>query len=136
MWQPLFGADEPDEVPDRPRHQRRPPPTWLGREMQDLLRRHLGPSGRGRCTTANARSGSRVPGEELWQAHQAQKRRLGRFTPEPLRDQLARHGRSPEELREVESFFRPRRSPSASRAASPPTSAPASSSPTRTSCGG
>ncbi|HXT51876.1 MAG TPA: alpha-glucan family phosphorylase, partial [Thermoanaerobaculia bacterium] len=50
---------------------------------------------------------AKIPGEELWQAHQAQKVRLGRFTQSRLREQLARHGRSPEELREVESFFRP-----------------------------
>ncbi|HET9768151.1 MAG TPA: alpha-glucan family phosphorylase [Thermoanaerobaculia bacterium] len=108
MWQPLFGADEPEDVPVDHVTNGVHLPTWLGREMQDLLRRHLGPQWQGQVHYPNAPERlAEVPGEELWQAHQAQKRRLGRFTESRLRDQLARHGRSPEELREVESFFRP-----------------------------
>jgi starch phosphorylase len=48
-----------------------------------------------------------IPDEELWQAHMAQKQRLFRFMRSRIREQLARHGRSPEELREVDSFLRP-----------------------------
>ncbi|HEV8242167.1 MAG TPA: alpha-glucan family phosphorylase [Thermoanaerobaculia bacterium] len=108
MWQPLFGAAEPDAVPIDHVTNGVHLPTWLGREMQDLLRRHLGPQWQGQIHYPSAAGKlAEVPGEELWQAHQAQKRRLCRFTQSRLRDQLARHGRSPEELREVESFFRP-----------------------------
>jgi starch phosphorylase len=82
-------------------------PTWLGREMQDLLQRHLGHYWQGQIHRRDAPERlARIPGEELWQAHEAQKERLARFTRSRLREQLARHGRSPEELREVESFFR------------------------------
>jgi starch phosphorylase len=108
MWQPLFGAAEADAVPIDHVTNGVHLPTWLGREMQDLLRRHLGHEWQGQIHYADAVGKlAEVPGEELWQAHQAQKKRLGRFTQSRLRDQLARHGRSPEELREVESFFRP-----------------------------
>ena len=108
MWQPLFGADEADAVPIDHVTNGVHLPTWLGDEMQELLRRHLGPEWQGQIHYPSAvEKLAEVPVEELWQAHQAQKKRLGRFTQSRLRDQLARHGRSPEELREVESFFRP-----------------------------
>jgi starch phosphorylase len=108
MWQPLFGIDDADQVPVDHVTNGVHLPTWLGREMQDLLRRHLGHDWQGQAHRRDAPERlAKIPGEELWQAHQAQKKRLGRFTVSRLRDQLARHGRSPEELREVESFFRP-----------------------------
>src|SRR6185503_19165523 len=108
MWQPLFEADDADEVPIDHVTNGVHLPTWLGREMQDLLHRHFGHNWQGDVHHRNAPERlAKIPGEELWQAHQAQKKRLGRFVESRLRDQLARHGRSPEELREVETFFRP-----------------------------
>ncbi len=47
-----------------------------------------------------------IPDEELWEAHQAQKERLLRFTRSRLREQYARHGRPPGELRQVADLFR------------------------------
>jgi starch phosphorylase len=107
MWQPLFGAADPESVPIDHVTNGVHLPTWLGREMQDLLQRHLGHYWQGQIHRRDAPERlARIPGEELWQAHEAQKERLARFTRSRLREQLARHGRSPEELREVESFFR------------------------------
>jgi starch phosphorylase len=108
LWQPLFGAEDEEHVPIEAITNGVHLATWLGREMQDLLRRRLGFYWQGLVHRREAPERlAEIPGEELWQAHQAQKKRLGRFTRSRLREQLARHGRSPEELREVESFFRP-----------------------------
>ena len=108
LWQPLFGVDDSEKVPIDHVTNGVHLATWLGREMQDLLRRHLGHYWQGQVHRREAPARlAEIPGEELWQAHQAQKTRLGRFTRSRLREQFARHGRPPEELREVESFFRP-----------------------------
>src|SRR5690606_32154772 len=47
------------------------------------------------------------PDADLWEAHLQQKQRLGRFLRARLRDQLARHGLAPDELRAVERMFDP-----------------------------
>jgi starch phosphorylase len=49
-----------------------------------------------------------IPDDELWSAHRSQKERLIRFVRERVRVQSARHGRSPDELRALESLFDPR----------------------------
>ena len=48
-----------------------------------------------------------VPDEELWKVHRAQKRRLIEFVRQRLLRQLARHGRSPHELRELDRLLDP-----------------------------
>jgi starch phosphorylase len=83
-------------------------PTWVGPEMGDLLRRHVGrvyderPLDPGFAETVEA-----IPDEEVWAAHRAQKQRLfDRLRQSALR-QLARHGRSPEELRLLDHLLDP-----------------------------
>jgi starch phosphorylase len=81
-------------------------PTWIGPELRSLLGRALG---------HGWDDGEEVPwGEvrgiadaELWAAHQSQKQRLARFTRARSLVQLARHGRSPDVLRQVASLFDP-----------------------------
>jgi starch phosphorylase len=108
MWQPLFGAAEPDATPIDHITNGVHLPTWMGREMQDLMRRHVGFGWQGQVHRGDiAERIAAIPDEELWHTHLAQKQRLGRFTQSRLREQLARHGRGPEELRELASFFRP-----------------------------
>jgi starch phosphorylase len=108
MWQPLFAVDDPERVPIDHVTNGVHLPTWLGREVQDLLRRHLGFHWQAEINSDDAAERiAAIPDEELWQAHLAQKQRLFRFMRSRIREQLARHGRSPEELREVESFLRP-----------------------------
>ncbi|HVS03492.1 MAG TPA: alpha-glucan family phosphorylase [Thermoanaerobaculia bacterium] len=107
MWQGLFEAATPEAVPIHHVTNGVHLPTWLGRELRDMLRRHLGLSWQGRVHYDDfADELAKIPDEELWQAHVAQKRRLARFTRNRLREQLARHGRSPEDLRQVEELFR------------------------------
>jgi starch phosphorylase len=49
-----------------------------------------------------------IPDPDLWSAHRSQKERLIRFVRERVRAQTARHGRSPDEMRELERLFDPR----------------------------
>jgi starch phosphorylase len=82
--------------------------TWLGPEMAELLARHLG-----RDFLLHlldpwfAAAVDAIPDQEVWDSHLAQKRRLVSLARESMLDQFARHGRSPDELREVESVFDP-----------------------------
>ncbi len=48
-----------------------------------------------------------APDAELWAAHRSQKERLVRFVRERVRVQSARHGLSPDELRQVEGLLDP-----------------------------
>ncbi|HRC85881.1 MAG TPA: alpha-glucan family phosphorylase, partial [Thermoanaerobaculia bacterium] len=81
-------------------------PSWVGREIRKLQLSWLGPKWTELLLSEEAwQALNEIPGAELWQAHQAQKRRLGRFVRSRCREQFARHGRSPEELRLVERLF-------------------------------
>lgn len=80
--------------------------TWIGHEIGDLLERHLGERWREHLLSARGWEPVRaIPDREIWQAHGAQKARLGRFTRTRLRDQHARHGSSPDDLRAVGGMF-------------------------------
>ncbi len=82
-------------------------PTWLGLEMRELLQRLLGGDWYEALLSPEGwRQVEEVVDGELWEAHQAQKKRLLRFTRSRLREQYARHGRSPGELRRVAEMFR------------------------------
>jgi starch phosphorylase len=81
-------------------------PTWIGVEIRDLLARHLGADWRSAFDAAALLAAmDRVPDAALWKAHGQQKQRLARFTRSRLLSQYARHGRSPDKLREVEHLF-------------------------------
>ncbi|MCZ6726703.1 MAG: alpha-glucan family phosphorylase [Acidobacteria bacterium] len=84
-------------------------PTWLGVEIRDLLVRHLGSGWREALAPDELMSAIReIPDDGLWNAHQGQKQRLARFARSRILSQYARHGRSPDKLREVEHLFDPR----------------------------
>ncbi len=83
--------------------------TWLGQETQELLRRHLSPSWESMLlSTEGWDQVFAVPDADLWTTHGAQKERLGRFTRSRLREQRARHGAAPDELRAIGALFDPR----------------------------
>jgi starch phosphorylase len=107
MWEPLFAQIPGDRQPIRPITNGVHPPTWVGEEMMRILTRALGAGWSERLLAPEdwARI-LEVPDDELWQAHLAQAERLGRFLRSRLRDQFARHGHSPEELRVVSTLFR------------------------------
>jgi glycogen phosphorylase len=83
-------------------------PTWLGRPVRRVIRRAVqvpldvdlaGPEPLSRLDA--------LDDEELWSAHQQQKREMVGFLEGRLARQLARHGESPATLREVRSVLDP-----------------------------
>jgi starch phosphorylase len=83
-------------------------PTWLGREMRALLKKHVDERFEAHLldidfpTTIDA-----IPDEELWEAHCSQKRRLVQNLRRRVLRQRARHGNPPAELRALEHLFDP-----------------------------
>ncbi|HZN55521.1 MAG TPA: alpha-glucan family phosphorylase [Candidatus Polarisedimenticolaceae bacterium] len=83
-------------------------PTWMGPEMGAMLRRRLGGDYETRLLDPGfADEILAIPDEEFWTAHAAQKARLLTLVRERVRQQLARHGRSPEDLRRVQTLLAP-----------------------------
>ncbi len=81
-------------------------PTWIGIDMREMLTRALGPEWLEDVTSPDRWLPlDELPGATVWQAHQQQKRRLQRFVRSHVLRQYARHGRSPDELRQVEGMF-------------------------------
>jgi starch phosphorylase len=82
--------------------------TWCGIAMRELFERHLGPHWQEGLNAGIASANiMAIPDEELWAAHQAQKERLAQFARARIREQLARHGRAPQELRALSSWVDP-----------------------------
>ena len=108
MWRHLFPELRPEQPCVAPITNGIHVPTWIGIEMRSLLARVLGPDWLDRLLSSEAWGVLyELPDEEVWSAHQAQKERLLRFTRSRLREQYARHGRSPSELRRVAELFDP-----------------------------
>jgi len=83
-------------------------PTWLGPELGSMLRRHLGDDFQRRLLEPGfADEALAIPDADIWDAHNAQKARLLTLVRERVLQQLARHGRSPEELRRVQTLLAP-----------------------------
>jgi len=82
------------------------PQTWVGPEIAGLLRRALGRDWPAELLHPELWERIEgIPDAELWEAHTAQSERLGRFLRHRLREQFARHGASPDELRGVDELF-------------------------------
>ena len=82
--------------------------TWLGMELLELFNRRIGLDWMDRLISVDELEAvHEVSDEEIWRAHMHQKERLGRFLRVRLRQQLARHGGSPDELRDVSEQFDP-----------------------------
>jgi starch phosphorylase len=105
MWAPVLQEGLPPiEHVDNAVH----PPSWIGPEILELLQRH-------RTQVVDeplldsefAARVEAIPDHELWSAHLAQKRRLLAMIREKTLEQFARHGRSPDELREVDNLLGP-----------------------------
>jgi starch phosphorylase len=108
MWRHLFKGSDPAQEHVGAITNGVHVPTWIGPEMGELLTRHLGRDFRERLldpTTSDEILA--VPDEEVWEAHRSQKGRLLTLVRERVRLQLARHGRSPEDLRRVQKLLDP-----------------------------
>jgi starch phosphorylase len=83
-------------------------PTWIGPELGELLRRRIGADYEASFLEPGfADAVLAIPDDEVWDAHLAQKARLLTLVRERVRQQLARHGRSPGDLRRVQELLRP-----------------------------
>jgi starch phosphorylase len=82
--------------------------SWVGPEMRSLYAHHLGADWVDHLLEPEFWARIRaVPDADLWAAHRSQKERLIRFVRERVRIQSARHGLSPDELRQVEGLLDP-----------------------------
>jgi starch phosphorylase len=83
-------------------------PTWLGRPVRRLVQRATGvPLGVDMTGPEPLATLDAIDGEELWRAHQQQKRELVGFLEGRLARQFARHGESPEVLRAIRGVLDP-----------------------------
>jgi len=83
-------------------------PTWMGVELRTLLLSSLGREWLEKPGDVPAWEGVHDLGDdEVWAAHYAQKKRLGRFTRSRMLEEYARHGRPPSDLRRVEELVDP-----------------------------
>lgn len=104
MWKHLFPADVEEPIIGLTNgvHAR----TWLGPETQNLLRRRFDEHWEDRLLSPEGwEEVEGIDNKAVWQCHAAQKKRLGRFARSRLREQYARHGASPDELRAVDAIF-------------------------------
>jgi len=110
MWGHLLGDRSRDDRPAVfPITNGVHPATWVGREMLELFRGWIGPGWQEKLLDEAAwKHILDIPDARLWAAHGAQKERLVRFIRSRLRDQFARHGHSPDELRAVADLFDPK----------------------------
>ena len=108
MWHHVIPADRPENEKIRAITNGVHPPTWLGIELQELFASWFGERWPQVVTSAEGREAVlAAPDAPLWEVHLAQKRHLARFLRSRLRDQFARHGLSPAELRKLEHTFDP-----------------------------
>ncbi len=108
MWRHLFPDRGDNEPPIRAITNGVHARTWLGQETQALLRSRF--DAQWETMLLSDDSWDRIfeiPDDELWASHRAQKERLGRFARSRLREQHARHGASPDELRTLGALFDP-----------------------------
>jgi starch phosphorylase len=83
-------------------------PSWVGPEMRSLYAHALDQDWESHLTDPEHWAKIQaVPDEDLWAAHRAQKERLVRFVRERVRQQSARHGFSPDALRQIEGLLDP-----------------------------
>jgi starch phosphorylase len=83
-------------------------PTWLGRPVRGVLQRAIGtPLGVDLAGPGPLGELDSVDDEQLWAAHQQQKREMIGFIEGRLARQFARHGESPGMLRDIRGVLRP-----------------------------
>ena len=93
MWQGLWPSLPLDEVPITSVTNGIHAPSWLSREMHELLERYIGPALREHPEDpAVWDRAERIPAGELWRVHELRREHLVLFARERLRAQLGRQG--------------------------------------------
>jgi len=106
MWRHLFDGDNPQPVGAITNGVHTE--SWVGPEMRAFYAQHLDPHWEQHLLEPDFWARVRqVSDAALWAAHRSQKERLIRFVRERVRLQSARHGLSPDELRQVEGLLDP-----------------------------
>ncbi len=108
MWHHLFddktAADLPVDYVTNGVHVA----TWLGHDMRTLVEEEIGADWNEHLTDEDFWAKVRdLPDKELWDAHNHQKERMIRLVRSRLVEQFARHGKSPDEMREVSAVLDP-----------------------------
>ncbi len=106
MWRHLFpeGSNQPVGSVTNGVHTA----SWVGPEMRSFYAQHVDPLWEQKLLEPDVwKKIHEAPDAALWAAHRAQKERLIRFVRERVRVQSARHGLSPDELRQVEGLLDP-----------------------------
>jgi starch phosphorylase len=106
MWRHLFpdGAATPVGYVTNGVHTA----SWVGPEMRTFYTQHIDAAWEQKLLEPEAwHKVHEAPDTALWSAHRGQKERLIRFVRERTRVQSARHGLSPDELRQVEALLDP-----------------------------
>ncbi len=82
--------------------------TWLGHDIRTLIEEELGMDWNEHLTDTEFWAGVRnLSNEDLWAAHNHQKDRMVRLVRARLIQQFARHGKSPDEMRDVKHLLDP-----------------------------
>jgi starch phosphorylase len=107
MWRHVFKNLKPNEKPIHSITNGVHTQTWLGFQMGELFDRYLTPAWRDNLMDDIfwRRGVANIPDKALWEVHQMQKENLIRFARSKVRAQLARHGASPDELRDVDQLL-------------------------------
>jgi starch phosphorylase len=109
MWRHIFQKAKPTDQPVKAITNGVHTQTWLGWQIGDLYDKYLTPAWRQNLMDDIfwKRGVANIPDEELWEVHSLQKESLVHFARSRVITQLARHGASPDELRDVENLLNP-----------------------------
>jgi glycogen phosphorylase len=109
MWRHIFKNLKPNQQPIKAITNGIHSETWMGWQMADLFDKYLTPSWRDNLMDDMfwKRGVANIPDKELWDIHNMQKESLIRFARGLVRHQLARHGCSPDELRDADNLLNP-----------------------------
>jgi glycogen phosphorylase len=111
MWGHIFKGQnrKPNDTPIKAITNGVHTQTWLGWEMSELFDKYLTPAWRDNLMDELfwKRGVVNIPDAELWAVHNQQKEGLIHFARGRVRTQLARHGCSPDELREIDNLLDP-----------------------------
>jgi len=82
--------------------------TWLGHEIRTLIEEEIGADWQENlCNEEYWQQVKSIADEDLWRGHSHQKQRLIRLVRNRLVEQWARHGKSPDEMREAADMLNP-----------------------------
>ncbi len=108
MWHHLFPGKSAEDLPIEYVTNGVHVATWLGHDIRTLVEEELGNDWNENLTNQTFWGRIReIDNQDLWDAHNNQKDRLIRLVRSRLLEQFARHGKSPDDMREIASVLDP-----------------------------